>query len=59
MWKDEGVLAELAGSPFDHVRVDAAGLGVTGAEIRGVFSGFEVDKVRARACAVCSSQSPF
>ena len=44
--KDEGVFAELAGSSFDHVRVDAAGLGVTEVEIRGVFTGFEVDKVR-------------
>lgn len=43
--RDEGVEAELARSAFDHVKVDAAGLGVTEAEIRSMFSGFDVDKV--------------
>lgn len=44
--KDEGVLAELSRNRFDHIKVDAAGLGVTEMEIRGMFSGFNVDKVR-------------
>jgi hypothetical protein len=44
--RDISVQAELARSPYDHVRIDAVGfLGVTEAEVRNLFGEFDVDKV--------------
>lgn len=45
--RDEKVHAALARSPYEHVMLDAAGLGVGEGEVRGMFSGFDVDQVSA------------
>jgi hypothetical protein len=43
--KDD-VIAELSRNSFEHIKIDAVGLGANETEVRGLFNGFDVDKVR-------------
>jgi hypothetical protein len=43
--RNEAVQPESAHTPFDRVKADATGFGVIATEVRGMFSGVDVDKV--------------